>query len=207
MLCRSLLNKDHGAPITLLPTEILGSGYPGSTIRARAEDLESILRSSGDLPNGPTLPVRFGAAVRDEAALITALAPRTDSLLAALRSVGRKREISITLAWRGPPAASGPIGQPDTGPGRRFMLERARHWSAAESRRARATELEAELAGALRAAGVDGAVQSADWSRSVSRNCAVLSSRPRPRTDAACAGPALDGRRAAALAVPARVQL
>ena len=109
---------------------------------------------------GPALPVRFGTSFPDGGALERALAPRTEALLASLGRVGCKREVALTLAWSddGAESQSAPLSPsvpPAVGPGRRFMAERAAHWSALEARRARATDLETELRQTLSRAGLD----------------------------------------------------
>ena len=106
---------------------------------------------------GPALPVRFGTSFVDGAALAQALAPRVGALREALQRVGRKREIAITLEWRTPETKTDPLARlPEhAGPGRRFMARRAAHWSALESRRARATELEQRLRALLQEEGVE----------------------------------------------------
>ena len=145
-----------GAPVTLLPIGSLGVWLSRvEQSGARAEDLRihhAVVQAICE--TGPALPVRFGNPSRDEASLVSLLAPRTEALLATLERVGGKRELAITLAWSEPLAGQDPDSVAGAGPGRAFMLERARHWSALEARRARATEIETQLLGALREAGI-----------------------------------------------------
>ena len=127
---------------------------------------------------GPALPVRFGTSFPDGGALAQALAPKVEVLRAALVRVGRKREIAITLEWRALDAESGPDTRvpADAGPGRRFMARRAAHWSALESRRARATELERRLRELLETEGVERAAVKGRIvpAPRVALSCAVL---------------------------------
>ena len=172
----------RGSPVRLLPAGSIGAWISRlDPFEARAEDLrahhqvvEAVSRVS------PALPVRFGRPAHDEATLITALTSRAEGLLASLERVGTKREIAVTLVWCEPltDAAPGdpPDPDPDTGPGRRFMVQRARRWTALERRRARATEIEAQLADTLLDAGIH---QSSVNSRivpstRVALSCAVL---------------------------------
>jgi hypothetical protein len=167
-----------GAPVGLLPAGSLGVWISHvAHAGARAEDLRAhhrVVQAICD--TGPALPVRFSVPSLDEASLVAALAPRTDALLAALKRVGSKRELAITLTWREPVAAGDSQSAESAGPGRTFMLERAKHWSALEARRTRATEIETELTATLR----EGAVQEAGVkvrivpAPRVALSCAVL---------------------------------
>ena len=170
------------APVTLLSAGNIAAWISRlEPIEARAEDLrahhevvEAVCRV------GPALPVRFGGPVRDEATLIAALEPRADALLTTLGRVGSKREVAITLVWREPADGARFVAPSDLGsgigPGRRFMAERARRWTALEARRARATEIETQLAGDLREVGLDPAIVKSRIvpSPRVALSCAVL---------------------------------
>ena len=169
----------RGAPVSLLPAGPIGAWISRvAPIQARAEDLRAhhaVVEAA--CQSGPALPVRFGSTATDEAALVESLAPRAEALLQALGRIGSKRELAVTLTWREPlPGRHVPaeLEAAGAGPGRRFMLERAQRWSAVESRRERATDLDAQLAEALRSAGLDRA----------SVKCRIV---PAPRVALSCA--------------------
>ncbi|MGI8423543.1 MAG: GvpL/GvpF family gas vesicle protein [Chloroflexota bacterium] len=107
---------------------------------------------------GPALPIRFGSSFPDETALETALSPRTGGLIVALKRVGDMRELAVMLEWRSPVGEMSSESQPPevsgAGPGRRYIAQRAQRWAALDGRRARATEMAAQLQDALSAGGV-----------------------------------------------------
>lgn len=72
--------------------------------------------------SGPSLPSRFGQVFADEAAVASAIGARRDELAAALKQVGDRVELSVTLTWREPPAR-GEAPEPRTG--REFLVARA----------------------------------------------------------------------------------
>ena len=170
----------RGATVGFAPSDGVGAWASClAPFEATREDLlahHRVVEAVCDL--GPALPVRFGTSFPDEAALARALAPKADALRAALDAVGRKREFAITLAWREPPEgeAERPAAPPAAGPGRRYLVARAAHWAARESRRARATELERELSEVLGAAGVEPAAVKSRIvpAPRVALSCAVL---------------------------------
>jgi hypothetical protein len=103
--------------------------------------------------------VRFGTAFPDRPALVRALTERGAALLATLERVGRQREVAVTLEWRDA-AGTTPrhIESADpaagSGPGRRFLEQRAAYWAREERRRACAEQLAQALSHALYLAGV-----------------------------------------------------
>jgi hypothetical protein len=62
---------------------------------------------------GPALPVRFGALMRDRAAVADALATRYATLVEDLERLGDKIEMGLAVLWREPEVAS-TAGQDDT---------------------------------------------------------------------------------------------
>ena len=105
---------------------------------------------------GPALPVRFGTRFRDAHALALSLQSRHDSLATTLRRVGQRRELAISLEWLEPSLSTpAPRGDRKTGPGRRFLEQRAVQIALEERLRERAEVLSGALLGALASAGVE----------------------------------------------------
>ncbi|HEU5316865.1 MAG TPA: GvpL/GvpF family gas vesicle protein, partial [Chloroflexota bacterium] len=154
----------RGAQVELVAAKNLGAWVSSlPSFEARPEDLlthHRVVERAGTA--GAALPVRFGTSLHDRAALRDVLVRREPSLTAALARVGRRRELAVTLEWRTHPDTPTSEDAPDRapqadtssgGPGRRFLAERARHWAAAEARRARASHLSKLLHETLGAAG------------------------------------------------------
>ena len=87
---------------------------------------------------GPCLPVRFGTWLNDEDAARRSLEAEQDRFAAAVDRLGDRREVAVTLLWRGAPSSEG-RGHAVVPSGRAF-LERQRAVHAVTDERRREAE-------------------------------------------------------------------
>ena len=96
------------------------------------------------------LPVRFGTAFAAPDAARASLRERGEELRKALALVDGKRELAVTLLWRGGHAAAAVASEASAaGPGTRFMRERQARYASEDVRRRRAAELADSLVAEL----------------------------------------------------------
>ncbi|HBY96873.1 MAG TPA: hypothetical protein DEP84_23490 [Chloroflexi bacterium] len=106
------------------------------------------------------LPVRFGTALADEAAVQAALAARYANLVANLERVRGRVEVGLRVLWGDdpPPATSDTQGRARSG-GRAYLLARLEKERLARARRQRAEALAAALYGTLAGVAVESTQQ------------------------------------------------
>ena len=109
---------------------------------------------------GPALPVRFGAILAGQDAVIDALARQSTTLLADLERVGDKVELGLTILWgteyeqekaqSEPPQWTKPRSDGNTGPGARYLQDRLAHYQRETAQNSKVQALIANLERALR---------------------------------------------------------
>ena len=101
---------------------------------------------------GPCLPVRFGTWIDDEHAARRSLEAEQDRFTAAVDRLGDRREIAVTLLWRGTPSVRPVSASPDQaearptdGRGRSFLERQRAVHAVTDDRRREAEALAARL--------------------------------------------------------------